>query len=39
MKPTKHLKMEEEREGEWKYNGGSELIQGTLYTCMDLSQW
>jgi hypothetical protein len=26
-------------EGEWKYNGEDELVQGTLYTCMELSQW
>jgi hypothetical protein len=23
-------------EGEWKYNGGDELVQSTLYTCMEL---
>jgi hypothetical protein len=39
MKPTKHWSREEEGEGEWKYNGGRGLVEGTLYTCMELSQW
>jgi hypothetical protein len=39
MKPTKHsLKEGEEKEGQWEYNGGDELVQGMLYTCMELSQ-
>jgi hypothetical protein len=39
MKPTKHcLKKREEREGRWEYNGGGELVQGTLYPSMELSQ-
>jgi hypothetical protein len=33
------LKKVEERVGEWKYNGWDELVQGTLHTCMELSQW
>jgi hypothetical protein len=38
MKPTKHcLKGGEEGEGECEYNGGGELVQGTLYACMELS--
>jgi hypothetical protein len=28
-----------EGEGEWKYNGGSKLIPGILYTCIGLLQW
>jgi hypothetical protein len=28
----------EEREEVCEYNGGGELIQDTLYTCMELSQ-
>jgi hypothetical protein len=40
MKHTKHcLKRGEEKGREWKYNGGYELVQGTLYACMELSQW
>jgi hypothetical protein len=27
----------EERE-EWEYNGGGEVVQSTLYTCVELSQ-
>jgi hypothetical protein len=25
------------REGEWEYNGKGELVQATLYICMELS--
>jgi hypothetical protein len=25
-------------EGEWEDNGGGELVEGTLYTCTELSQ-
>jgi hypothetical protein len=34
MKPLKHCL----KKGEWKYNGGGELVQGTLYACIELSQ-
>jgi hypothetical protein len=27
-----------ERREEWKYNGEGELVQDTLYVCMELSQ-
>jgi hypothetical protein len=27
------------KRGDWKYNGGREHAQCTLYACMDLSQW
>jgi hypothetical protein len=30
MKPTRYCLKSEERE--WKYNGGGELVQGTLHT-------
>jgi hypothetical protein len=29
----------EERQREWEYNGGGELVQSTLFSCMELSQW
>jgi hypothetical protein len=39
MKPTEHcLKDGERKEGGWEYNGGAELVQGTLNACMELSQ-
>jgi hypothetical protein len=25
--------------GEWEYNGGDELVEGSLYTCIELAQW
>jgi hypothetical protein len=34
----KCLKREKEGEEEWKYNGEGEVIQGILYTSMELSQ-
>jgi hypothetical protein len=38
MKPTKCCSKEgEEGEGDWDYNGG-ELVQRTLYACIELSQ-
>jgi hypothetical protein len=30
VKPTKHF----EKKREWKYNGGDELVQGTLFVHM-----
>jgi hypothetical protein len=33
MKPTKYCL----KRGRQKYNGGGELVQGTLYECMELS--
>jgi hypothetical protein len=30
--------MGEEGEKEWEYNGGGDLVQGTLYAWMELSQ-
>jgi hypothetical protein len=40
MKCTKHcLKKKEEQEGEWKCNGGGEMVQGTMYAYMELPQW
>lgn len=39
VRPTKHcLKGKEEVEVEWKYNGGGDLVQGTLYPWMELPQ-
>jgi hypothetical protein len=26
------------RKGKWEYNKGGDLVQGTLYMCMELSQ-
>jgi hypothetical protein len=26
------------RKGKWEYNGGSELVQSTLYICVELPQ-
>jgi hypothetical protein len=37
MKPTNWC-LKKDREAKWEYNGGGELAQGTLYTCMELSQ-
>jgi hypothetical protein len=34
IKTTKHWKREEDGKGEWECNGGGELSQDTLYTCM-----
>jgi hypothetical protein len=28
-----------EGEKEWKYNGGNQLVQSTLYAYMELPQW
>jgi hypothetical protein len=40
MESTKHLeKGGKKSEEEWKYNGGIELVQGTLNAWMELSQW
>jgi hypothetical protein len=36
---THQILFERGEEGELAYNGGSELVQGTLYACMELSQW
>jgi hypothetical protein len=38
MKPAKHCLKEWRRMREWKYNGGGELVQGPLYTCMEFLQ-
>jgi hypothetical protein len=39
MKSTKHcLKEGKKAEGKMDYKGGGELVQGTLYICMELSQ-
>jgi hypothetical protein len=38
MKPTTVWKGGKQKKGELKYNGGDELVQGTLYACMELSQ-
>jgi hypothetical protein len=32
------LKEREEREGEWEFNGGGELVQEILYACIKLLQ-
>jgi hypothetical protein len=31
--------MWQEGEEEWEYSGGNELVQGTLYAYIELSQW
>jgi hypothetical protein len=39
MKPIKHcLKMGKRERGKRNYNAGSELVQCTLYTCIEFSQ-
>jgi hypothetical protein len=39
FKHIKHWKGQEEGAGEWEYKRGGELVQSTLYACMELSQW
>jgi hypothetical protein len=38
MKSTKNYKSGGGRKEEWAYNGGGELVQSTLYTCMEIAQ-
>jgi hypothetical protein len=37
--PLKLFEKGGEGEREWKCNGRGVLVQGTLYVCMELSQW
>jgi hypothetical protein len=38
MKPNKHCLKEGRGKKEWDYNGEGELVQGTLWTYMELTQ-